>query len=144
MLLHFFSLFLLALPKPVVDGEQLRAAETAFAIRAAVCDDDGCDERTGSLLSIIAAEETRGRAGVRGDHGGSCGRFQLGQIAREGVTCDALDADPYLDARTARDAIRTFERVCGTTHAAMCGYASGGCDRGCWYADRRCALAGGC
>lgn len=144
MILHLFSLFLLALPDPVIDGEQLRAAETTWAIRAAVCTEDGCDERTGALLAVIAAEETRGRAGVRGDHGGSCGRFQLGVVLRRGVACDALDADPYLDARTARDAIHALEAYCGSTFSAMCGYATGKCHLGVDYAERRCAFAGGC
>ena len=144
MILRLFAVFLLALQGGPIDGEQLRGAETAFAIRAAVCSDGECDAKRGELLSIIAAEETRGRDGVRGDRGASCGRYQLGSAARVGVSCDSLDADPYLDARTAYAALLTFERQCGSMHAGLAAYASGSCTRALWYADRRCRLAGGC
>lgn len=145
MLLRLFALFLAALPAPVLDAETVRAAETAFAIRAAVCDDDGdCDEARGALLAVTAAEESRGRAGVRGDSGRSCGRFQLGVVARAGRSCDELDADPFLDARTALAALRTLERTCGSLPRALGAYASGFCDRGVWHARHRCALSGAC
>lgn len=144
MLLHLFHLFLRALSHGPADGDHLRAAETAFAVRAAVCDLNGCDEKRGALLAVIAAEETRGREGKRGDHGASCGRYQLGVVSRAGVTCDALDADPFLDARTAYAALRRIEAWCGSLEGAMRAYATGSCSRGVDFAQRRCAMAGGC
>ena len=145
MLLHFFSLFLRALSHGPAAGEHLRAAETAFAIQSAVCDDDGeCDEPRGALLAVIAAEESRGAPGVRGDRGNSCGRWQLGVVARHGVTCDELDADPYLDARTAYAALLQFEEWCGSLEGALRAYATGSCSRGVDYQRRRCALAEAC
>jgi hypothetical protein len=96
------------------------------------------------LLAVIAAEETRGHAGARGDSGRSCGRYQLGVVSRAGLTCDALDADPFLDARAAYEALLRLEDWCGSLEGGLCAYASGSCTRGIDFARRRCALVGGC
>lgn len=146
MYLHLIGICLAALSPAAIDAsDALPCGQLAYAAMVVSCDDEGeCDEGEASELVVIGARESRGRAGVVGDSGAARGRYQLHVEWRQGHRAEELDADEILDARLARDALRTLERTCGSRESAMCAYASGGCHRAVDLARERCRLAGGC
>lgn len=139
------AIFLAALATPAVPADLPRAADLVWPAIAASCTDQGCDVRMARLLVATGAGETRGRAQTVPDRGGSAaGRYSLHAEWRQGHSAAELNADAYLDARLARDAIRVLEAYCGSLERGLGAYASGSCDGGQAFASRRCALAGGC
>ena len=144
MYLHIIAVLVASLSGGMTSVDILPVSETAFGIWSAVCTEDGCDAWMAGALAATAAEESRGKPFVRGDHGLACGRYQLHSEWRQGHKCEELELDPVLDASLARDAIRKLERYCHSRRGALAAYASGKCDQALNYADRRCAHAGGC
>jgi hypothetical protein len=144
MYLHLMAVLLAALQGGMQASDAGPGSETVSAIHDAVCSEEGCDAWTGDVLAATAAEESRAAGGKKGDGGLARGRFQLHPEWWQGHTGDELDADAWLDARLARDAVKRLERHCHSRRGALAAYASGKCDQGLEYANRRCAAAGGC
>lgn len=145
MIHRLLVVLLAALSRPIVDADLARASDLVWPAIAASCSEASCDVRMASILVATGAGETRGKAATVPDRGGrAAGRYQLHAEWWQGHRPEELNADPYLDARLARDAIRVLERHCGSLRRGLGAYASGSCSGGEAYASSRCALAGGC
>ena len=107
---------------------------------------DDAVERTALLLAVWTVRESAGQS-VLGDKGAACGALQLHEVARQGVTCEAMLADRRVALAAGLSWMRRMRDACGSLPAGLRAYASGTCagtPRARDLVRVRCALAGGC
>lgn len=107
---------------------------------------DDAVERTALLLAVWTVRESAGQS-VLGDKGAACGALQLHEVARQGVTCEAMLADRRVALAAGLSWMRRMRDACGSVPAGLRAYASGTCagtPRARDLVRVRCALAGGC
>lgn len=103
-------------------------------------------ERTALLLAVWTVRESAGQS-VLGDKGAACGALQLHEVARQGVTCEAMLADRRVALAAGLSWMRRMRDACGSVPAGLRAFASGTCagtPRARDLVRVRCALAGGC
>ena len=104
---------------------------------------DDARERTARLLAVWTMRESAVRP-LLGDAGRACGALQLHEMARQGVTCEAMLADRRLALATGLAWMRSMRDACGSVEGGLRAYASGSCAGSARLVRQRCALAGGC
>jgi hypothetical protein len=112
-------------------------------------EDEHGNYRTAQLLLVWRIFETGcERKPARGDGGRSCGPLQTGEIARRGISCDALEADATLGVQIGAEYMqRLLQTFDGRLHLALQAYAAGmqyKSAKAFRIVENRCALIGGC
>lgn len=133
----------------VRDGSALDLAVDVRAVAMAeepLFSGDDAVERTALLLAVWTVRESAGQS-VLGDKGAACGALQLHEVARQGVTCEAMLADRRVALAAGLSWMRRMRDACGSVPAGLRAFASGTCagtPRARDLVRVRCALAGGC
>lgn len=140
------ELLLLATSLGLRDGTALDLAVDVRSVAMAedpLVDDDRA--ATARLLLVWTIRESAGRS-VMGDQGRACGALQLHELARQGVTCEAMLANRRVALAAGLAWMRRMRDRCGSVAAGLRAFASGSCEGSPRARDLvrvRCALAGG-